>query len=181
MSKVAVALLLLTTALTTACADGDASRPAADPAATTERADDVTTETIYAGTAKSHGAVELSGAVLLMTDGSRATKIEFAIALAPGTKPMPVTGPDGHIEMSYIDVQLVVPALAFFVRETGDGDGLLEAGEIATIRIDLRDACPGCSIGADHTFTLEIKPPNGSYLVIQRTTPGSLEASVDLH
>ncbi len=45
----------------------------------------------------------------------------------------------------------------------------------------METGCPRCAIGAEHTFTLEIKPPNGSYLVIQRTTPASLpDGAVEL-
>jgi archaellin len=34
------------------------------------------------------------------------------------------------------------------------------------------------AIGANKTFTLELKPPSGSFMVIQRTTPASVAATI---
>jgi archaellin len=34
------------------------------------------------------------------------------------------------------------------------------------------------TLNTNKTFTLELKPPSGSYLVLQRTTPASLAQSV---
>ncbi|MDY6907044.1 MAG: archaellin/type IV pilin N-terminal domain-containing protein [Chloroflexota bacterium] len=36
-------------------------------------------------------------------------------------------------------------------------------------------------IGTNHTFTLEVKPPKGAVLPIERTTPGYLDTVMDLH
>ena len=35
-------------------------------------------------------------------------------------------------------------------------------------------------VGANHTFTLEVKPPNGATLNIERTTPAYLDTVMDL-
>jgi len=60
----------------------------------------------------------------------------------------------------------------------GDGDNLLEGGELAEVTIDLATECPTCVISANETFVLEVKPPTGSYLVIQRTTPASIAETI---
>ena len=36
-------------------------------------------------------------------------------------------------------------------------------------------------IKTDHTFTIELKPENGAVLSMERTTPGYLDTSNDLH
>ena len=36
----------------------------------------------------------------------------------------------------------------------------------------------GMAIGANKMFTLEVKPPSGSFMVIQRTTPASVAATI---
>ena len=43
-------------------------------------------------------------------------------------------------------------------------------------------ALTGVTIAENHQFTLEIKPPSGSYMVIQRTTPASItDTTIDLN
>jgi archaellin len=80
--------------------------------------------------------------------------------------------------ISYIDGDVAQPDMAYTATElSGDDDGVLEPGEVGGIRIDLRSGCPACAITANHTFTMEIKPATGSYLVAQRTTPSSLSAT----
>jgi hypothetical protein len=171
-----IGLCVAIVALAAACAsENSAATPTAAPEAPGDK-----DETAYAGVATSRAVLELDGGVQLMTDGMKATWIEFGLALAAGADPMAITGPHWPIEMTYIDSDVVVVGLAYSVAETEDGDAVLERGETASIRIDLAAACPACAIGAEHTFTLEIKPPNGSYLVIQRTTPAELGTSIDL-
>jgi archaellin len=63
------------------------------------------------------------------------------------------------------------------VEIVGDNDSLLEQGELAQIDIDMTAEC-GCTITENETFTLELKPPTGSYLVVQRTTPASVNESI---
>ncbi len=59
----------------------------------------------------------------------------------------------------------------------GDGDNLMEAGELAEITIDVSAQ----NLGANQAFTLEVKPPLGGTSVIARTTPAGLDAVIDLH
>ena len=60
---------------------------------------------------------------------------------------------------------------------TGNADKLLEQGELLEVTINLTQNA-GMAIPANKTFTLELKPPSGSFMVIQRTTPASMAASV---
>ena len=50
--------------------------------------------------------------------------------------------------------------------------------DLRELVIDLATECATCVITENETFSLELKPPTGSYLVIQRTTPASMTASV---
>ncbi len=54
----------------------------------------------------------------------------------------------------------------------GNGDDMLDPGETFEMTIDLTGA--GETIGTYHTFDVEIKPPVGSVLVVERTTPAAL-------
>jgi archaellin len=80
--------------------------------------------------------------------------------------------------IAYIDSTVNTPDMDFTTTELlGDSDSLLEPGELAQIDIDMTAEC-GCTITENYTFTLEIKPPSGSYLVVQRTTPASINETV---
>ncbi|MBC7337324.1 MAG: flagellin, partial [Clostridia bacterium] len=59
-----------------------------------------------------------------------------------------------------------------------DGDDLLEARELAEIVVDLSDLSTG--LGVNTEFVIEVKPPTGGVLVIERTTPPRLEQVMDL-
>ena len=58
---------------------------------------------------------------------------------------------------------------------SGDGDVLLEAGEVFEINIPSMAALLATNLAVDQTFTLEVIPPKGAVLYIQRTLPNSLE------
>jgi archaellin len=60
---------------------------------------------------------------------------------------------------------------------TGNSDELLEKGELFEVTVDVT-AIAGVTLRTNTTFALELKPPTGSYLVIQRTTPASLARTV---
>jgi archaellin len=55
---------------------------------------------------------------------------------------------------------------------------LLEAGELAEITVPLDVLSP--TLQTNTTFVLEIKPPSGAVLNLQRTTPAWLEKVNDL-
>ena len=65
------------------------------------------------------------------------------------------------------------------VQGWGDGDSLLEAGEMFEITVDMTGA--GEAVGTYHTFQLEVKPPVGSALIIERTTPAALDSVMILN
>ena len=54
-----------------------------------------------------------------------------------------------------------------------------EAGEMFEITVDMTTA--GESIGIYKTFQIEVKPPVGSALIIERTAPAALDAVMILH
>ena len=61
-----------------------------------------------------------------------------------------------------------------------DGDSLLERGEVFEIAIPNLNTILSPTLGTDDTFTLEVIPPKGAVLFIQRTTPVSLESRTNL-
>jgi len=129
-------------------------------------------ETMNAAMRQVTGAVELRGAVIARTDGQRVTSILLDLGNIPGGDAVnldPSAGSD-TTTVTYIDDASVVNALPYSVTWiASDGDSLLEPGELAQIVIDTSAVDP--PIGRDRRFMIEVRPPAGPYLALQRTIP----------
>jgi len=137
-------------------------------------------EAVYAGLAKTRGSMELTGGVIADSNGTSITDLTLGLTLAAGgdTVNLDATDPTNRTVISYVDSTVYTASMTYVATEVlGDGDNLLEQGELAEIAIDMVAEC-GCTITENYSFTLELKPPTGSYLVIQRTTPASITESV---
>jgi archaeal flagellin FlaB len=138
-------------------------------------------ETVYAGLAKTRGSITLTGGVLATSDGSQITDLTFGVTLAAGGDSVNLNPDDdtNRTVISYIDASHHEADLPYTTTEiVGNDNNLLEPGELAEITIDLAGDCAACVIGANQAFTLEVKPPTGSYLVIQRTTPAAITDTI---
>jgi len=137
-------------------------------------------ETVYAGLAKTRGSMELEGGVIASSNTTKVLAVKFDVTLAAGGDQVNLNPTDtvNRTVISYIDKQYMNNNLPYTVLViTGNGDNLLEQGELFEITVDFTvDA--NINIATNHTFTLEIKPPQGSYMVVQRTTPASINQSV---
>lgn len=138
-------------------------------------------ETVYAGLQKTRGSMEISGGVIATSNGTQVTDLTLAFTLAAGGDAVNLDASDtsNTTVISYIDAAVTDNDLAYTTTEiVGDGDKLLEPGELAEVTIDLATECATCVVTANETFTIEVKPPSGSYLVIQRTTPASMTETI---
>ena len=140
-------------------------------------------EAVYAGLAKTRGTMTLTGGVIATSDLTKITKVTFSVTLAAGGDKVNMNATDvtNRTVISYIDKDVMDPDLEYTVQSiTGNGDMLLEQGELMTVTIDFTTQVGGpvFNVGTNQTFILEIKPPTGTYLVIQRSTPASLNQSI---
>jgi flagellin FlaB len=138
-------------------------------------------ETVYAGLAKTRGSMEISGGVIAESDGTQITDVTMTFTLAAGGDAVNLDSTDASntTVISYIDASVTDNDLDYTTTEiVGDGDSLLEPGELAEVTIDLATECATCVVTSNETFTIEVKPPSGSYLVIQRTTPPSMTETI---
>ncbi len=137
-------------------------------------------ETVYAGLAKTRGSMELTGGVIANSNTTQLTAVTFDLTLAAGGDQVNLNPTDttNRTVISYTDNNYTNNSLTYTTTViTGDADSLLEPGELLQVSIDLT-AVAGIVIGTNKTFTLEVKPPQGSYMVIQRTTPASINQSI---
>jgi archaeal flagellin FlaB len=137
-------------------------------------------ETVYAGLAKTRGSMELTGGLIASSNTTKLTALTFDLTLAAGGDAVNLTPTDttNRTVISYADDNYTNNSLTYTTTViTGDADKLLEPGELLEVNIDLTGVA-GIDIGTNKTFTIEVKPPQGSYMVIQRTTPASINQSV---
>jgi flagellin FlaB len=139
-------------------------------------------QTIHAGLSEVRGTLELKGSVIASSTvtGNAGTvdKLTFHITNAAGGDPIDMTV--GNTIIKYQDLNQVVN-----LDETGefeaegigsdDGDTNLEPGETFEVRIPNLVTKLTPDLGTDQTFTLELIPPTGAVLFIQRTTPIATE------
>jgi archaeal flagellin FlaB len=137
-------------------------------------------ETVYAGLAKTRGSMELTGGVIASSNTTKLTALTFDLTLAAGGDSVNLNPSDttNRTVISYADDNYTTNNLTYTTTViTGDSDKLLEAGELLEVAVDLTGVS-SINLTTNKTFTLEIKPPQGSYLVVQRTTPASINQSI---
>jgi archaeal flagellin FlaB len=137
-------------------------------------------ETVYAGLSKTRGTMELTGAVIGTSDGTQLTKLTLDVTLAAGGDQVNLdpAATTNRTVIRYNDGSVKNSNLTYTTNViTGNADKLLETGEMFEIQVDLTQDNT-IVIGANKTFTLEIQPPSGSYMVVQRTTPASVASTI---
>ena len=137
-------------------------------------------ETVYAGLAKTRGSMELTGGVLATSNGTQLTNITFDLTLAAGGDQVNLdpSSTSNRTVMRYSDAAVKNNNLTYTTTViTGNGDKLLEPGELFEIGIALSQDNT-IVIGTNKQFTVEVQPPAGSYMVVQRTTPASVSATI---
>lgn len=139
-------------------------------------------ETVYAGLAKTRGSIEITGGVIATSDGTKLTNISLDVTLAAGGDQVNLspTDPTNRTVISYQDNAFSISDVDYTVSViTGNSDNLLSNGELFELSIDLTQAnMTGVSLGTNQRFTFEIKPTEGSYLVVQRTVPASINDTI---
>jgi len=139
-------------------------------------------ETVYAGLAKTRGSMELTGGVIAASNTTNLTALTFDLTLAAGGDSVNLNPNDttNRTVISFQDINNSIANVTYTTTViTGDNDNLLESGELLEVSVDLTQPAFGSNtITTNQTFSLEVKPPSGSYLVVQRTTPASINQSV---
>lgn len=135
-------------------------------------------QAIYSGLEGVQSSMQTVGTVLAESDGTQVTDIRFTVQLAAGGGPVNLN----DLLVSYRDASVVenlasgdvTPTL--LSAEAGAAD-LLEAGE----RVELVVTLPNTvTLAENQAFTLEIKPPTGAVLQINKTTPAALSDVMEL-
>ncbi len=141
-------------------------------------------ETIHAGLSEARGTMELKGSVIAdATAGSTGSVNELVFQVSNAAAGEAIDLSQGNTIIRYTDKNQSAnlnTATEFNVDDmgTGDGDNMLERGEVFEIQIINMDNTTGdidLTLGVDTEFTLEVIPPKGAVLFIQRVTPVSFD------
>ncbi len=144
---------------------------------------------VNAGLEQTGATLELKGNVIAsMTDGIVDT-LYLTVGLVPGGSPVDLTDTAAGanvVTISYSDVYQVFPAVDWTVTflNSNNGDTIIDPSELAQITIDLtavnEAAEEGEEIGPYTTFSIQVTPPDGSVLPIDRTIPARVSDLINL-
>ena len=153
---------------------------------------DKSKETISAGLSEARGTLELRGSIIAKgidtmgtrdgTDATAVDEISFQVANAAGGESVDLT--PGETLITYTDVSQSLTLATVDVTVTGlgnaDSDNLVEAAEMYEVKVTGLAAALGTDRAKGSDFTIELKPPKGAVLHIERRTPVFLETFNDL-
>lgn len=127
--------------------------------------------------------VQADGPVLAQTDGTRATQIvvDLTTTAGGGAVTLDPHAASARLVVSYISATTAVRDLPYsVVWISGNGDTLLQPGELAEVVVDVSGITP--AIVAGQRFTLELRAGDAPPVTIERTLPAGqpLDAVVNL-
>jgi len=143
-------------------------------------------EAVYTGLQHARSTLELKGDVVAHSNGNSVTELVICVASALNGEPIDMTEPTDNgngtaagnssnvVVVSYASRNIRTDDLYWQADQLGKGNGdqMLDPGETFEMTINLTGA--GETVGTYQTIDIEIKPPVGSVLVIERTTPAAL-------
>jgi len=152
-------------------------------------------ETIQAGLAETRGSMELKGSVILesITTGTTAAvnSIAFQVSNAAGGESIDLT--PGKTLIKYTDetqskmfVTEGPPGFTSTPLGDADSDKLLERNEVYELKLTYMGSLSTGNnqltntLGVNTTFSLEVIPPRGAVLFIERTTPVFMDRIMSL-
>ena len=145
-------------------------------------------ETVFAGLDKVRGTMELRGSVIATASGTTLVvdDIHFTVGTTAGGASVPLNpaGTNNRTVLAYRDSTVVDNDVLYTVTSiVGDGDTLLEPGELMLITIDVDGGAitPSPVFAPNERFTFEIQTPVGATIDITRQLPTELTAVMQLH
>ncbi len=165
-------------------------------------------EAVYSGLTEARSTLELRGPVIATGNETSdiVNQISFVVSNVLGGEAIDFTEPtadtqtgiaadesSNKVVIKYIDANQTVTDLFWTATPLGvsDGDDLLDPGEKFQITIgsvsslsgagNLDNALGSNDLGINTTFSLEVVSPAGAVLTIERTTPASIEAKMNLN
>ena len=143
-------------------------------------------EAVYEGLAEVRGALELRGSMIArsVTSTGAVSDVIFTLANVAGGAPVDMTDETGSqvVIIEYRDANQRVEIDDWTVDWLGwnDGDDLLEERELVEVTVPITGNV-STGLGINTSFVIEVKPPKGSVLNMQRQVPSVLDPVMDLN
>jgi flagellin FlaB len=147
-------------------------------------------EAIHEGMDQARAAVEIKGSIVALGNSTSGDTTSLVVTVANALSGVAIdfsppndanadgladTGSTNVTVIEYHSEAEVQRDLAYssVVKGWGDSDNLLETGEKFELTIDLTGVSE--TIGSYHNLKIEIKPPVGAVLIIERTMPAVID------
>jgi flagellin FlaB len=142
-------------------------------------------ESVNAGLTSAMSTLEVKGSIIARMDSGVVTNIYFNVGLPAAGNSVDFNPSSENISplvISYSDADNLIPSVNWTIQKlaTINDDNLLDATELFQVDVILPTS-GNVSIGAYHSFTLEVKPADGPVLTLQRTIPGRISQYVNLN
>jgi flagellin FlaB len=151
-------------------------------------------EAIHAGLEEAKSTVEVKGNIYGRMENSVLQEVYFTLATTTGGDMIDFTPPSATgnytnlVVISYTDQYQIFPTVNWTLTKlnTNGEDNLLDKNELFMITVDLRMVSDNVTNplwlpGPYHKFQLEVKPPVGAVLVLERTIPARVDEIVNLY
>jgi flagellin FlaB len=149
-------------------------------------------EAIHAGLEEARSTIEVKGNIYGRMQDSVLQEVYFTLATTTGGDTIDFTPPTtgnytNLVVISYSDSYQIFPTVNWTLTKLNSNgpDNLLDNNELFMITVDLRmvsaNATPERLPGPYHKFELEIKPPVGAVLILERTIPARVDEIVNLY
>jgi flagellin FlaB len=149
-------------------------------------------EAIHAGLDEARSTLEVKGNMYGRMVGSVLTQVSFTVATTTGGDMIDFTPPSAgnitnKVVISYSDAYQMFSSLNWTLTKlnTDSADNLLDSNELFLITVDLTPISANVTDdkkpGPYHKFSLEIKPPVGAVLIMERTIPARVDEIINLY
>ena len=148
-------------------------------------------EAIYAGLDEAKSTIEIKGNVYGKMESGVLKEVYFTIATTTGGNMIDFTdtssGGTNLVIISYTDQYQMFPTVNWTMTKlnSNDADNLLDKNELFLITVDLSVVSATANTtwwpGPYHTFELEVKPPVGAVLTMERTIPARVDQIINLN
>jgi flagellin FlaB len=149
-------------------------------------------EAINAGLEEAESTIEIKGNVYGKMESSVLREVYFTVATTAGGNSIDFTdtasvNSTNMVVISYSDEYQIFPSVNWTMTKLNSDaeDNLLDKNELFMVTVDLgivsANATQEEKPGPYHKFQLEIKPPVGAVLIIERTIPARVNQIVNLN
>jgi flagellin FlaB len=149
-------------------------------------------ESIHAGLEEARSTIEVKGNIYGRMESSVLQEVYFTVATTTGGDAIDFTDTSSGnssnlVVISYSDAYQIFPTVNWTMTKlnTTDTDNMLDKNELFQLNVDLTcvsaNATEEQKPGPYHTFQLELKPPVGAVLILERTLPARVDQIVNLY